>query len=146
MYVYVSNVLAVMDGWVVCVSPCSIAPTFLADLRMLSSATLAASGIRWAGPGCGRRGHVDRRPWSWSCHDRPTNFLVLPTFAMFSAHWILHSSLRSINCLQAWMDRNILLLIDLPTITLWTAASTHETRHAYFYVGVRLHAYLVHFH
>jgi hypothetical protein len=86
MYVYVSNVLAVMDGWVVCVSPCSIAPTFLADLRMLSSATLAASGIRWAGPGCGRRGHVDRRPWSWSCHDRPTNFLVLPTFAMFSAH------------------------------------------------------------
>lgn len=66
----------------------SLPPSLL--ICLLSSATLAASGVRWAAvrPD-GVCGHVVCPPsWSWSCpcHDQPTNFLVLPTFAMFSAH------------------------------------------------------------
>jgi hypothetical protein len=69
---------------------CSLPPSLL--ICMLSSATLAASGVRWAAVRpAGVCGHVVSPPswsWSWSCpcHDQPTNFLVLPTFAMFSAH------------------------------------------------------------
>lgn len=55
-------------------SPC-FAPTFLADLHV--SNVGGERHIQWG------RDVVWSRP---SCHDRPTNFLVLPTLAKFSAH------------------------------------------------------------
>ena len=67
MYVYV---LAAMDGWgCVCFCiPCSLPPFFLADLHAaISNVGGERHPVGWAGV--------------W-----PTNFLVLPTFAMFSAH------------------------------------------------------------
>jgi hypothetical protein len=70
------------------------APTFLADLHVSN-----VGGERPEHP-------VGAVVWSRpSCHDRPTNFLVLPTFAEFSAHSILHSSLHCNNCSKACMDR-----------------------------------------
>jgi len=63
MYVYGRSmclcILAVMDGWMggrggrvaVCVSPCPL--PFFSLICILSSATLAASGVRWAGGAAG---------------------------------------------------------------------------------------------
>jgi len=78
-----------MDGWAGwtggCVCFSMPATIFLADLHIIISNV--GGERRPVGRGCGRRGHVVRRPGPGrSCRDRPTNFLVLPTFAMFSAH------------------------------------------------------------